>query len=451
MIMKRKIYQQLLQWKEQEKGRVAILIEGARRVGKSYIAEEFARNEYRSYILIDFAHITKTMKRVFDDYLEDTTTFFRYLQTVAGVTLYERESIIIFDEIQKYPRARQAIKHLVADGRYDYIETGSLVSINSMAEDILVPSEERSMQMFPMDFEEFLWALGDELTMPFIRDCFERKRSLGPMHRKAMDMFRQYLIVGGMPQAVNAYADTHDFQVTDKQKRDILSLYRKSIGKYAKGYAEKVRGIFDQIPGELQKHERRFMLSSIEKGARYRSYETAFLWLQDAQITNTCYGVTEPTVGMRLRRDDETFKCYMMDTGLLLSHAFDEKAIQGEELYQKLLLDKLEINSGMLIENIVAQMLSTSGHKLYFYSCLSREDASSRMEIDFLVEKPTLTNRHNICPIEVKSGQRYTTNSLDKFQAKFTEQLATPYIIHTADYQEKNGIIYLPFYMVPLL
>lgn len=449
--MKRKIYQQLLEWKELENGRVALLIEGARRVGKSYIVEEFAKNEYRSYILIDFAHITKTMKRVFDDYLEDTPVFFQYLQTVSGTMLYERESVIIFDEIQKYPRARQAIKHLVADGKYDYIETGSLVSINSTAGDILVPSEERSMQMFPMDFEEFLWAIGDELTMPFIRDCYEHKRPLGPMHRKAMDLFRQYLIVGGMPQAVNEYATTRNFQATDKQKRDVLSLYRKSIGKYAKGYAEKVRGVFDQIPGELQKHEKRFQLSSIEKGARYRSYETAFLWLQDAQITNTCYGVTEPTVGMRLRRDDETFKCYMMDTGLLLSHAFDEKTIQGEELYQKLLLDKLEINSGMLIENMVAQMLSTTGHKLYFYSCLSREDASSRMEIDFLVEKQTLTNRHNISPLEVKSGQRYTTSSLDKFRKKFAEQLSMPYIIHSGDYQEKEGIIYLPFYMVPLL
>lgn len=449
--MKRKIYQQLLQWKQQEQGRVALLIEGARRVGKSYIAEEFAQREYKSYILVDFAHITKPMKRVFDDYLEDTPTFFLYLQTVAKKTLYERESLIIFDEIQKYPRARQAIKHLVADGKYDYIETGSLVGINSQEEDILIPSEERSLQMFPMDFEEFLWALGDEMTMPFIRDCYERKRPLGPAHRQAMDYFRQYLIVGGMPQAVKEYAATRNFQATDKQKRDVLSLYRKSIGKYSKNYAEKVRGVFDQIPGELQKHEKRFQLSSVEKGARYRSYETAFLWLQDAQITNTCYGVTEPTVGMRLRRDNETFKCYMMDTGLLLSHAFDEKTIQGEELYQKILLDKLEINSGMLIENMVAQMLSTSGHKLYFYSCPSRDDAESRMEIDFLVEKQTLTNRHNISPLEVKSGTRYTTNSLNKFRKKFAEQLSIPYIIHDGDYKEKEGVVYLPFYMVPLL
>lgn len=449
--MKRKFYQQLLQWKRQEQGRVALLVEGARRVGKSYIVEEFAKHEYRSYILINFAHITKPLKRVFDDYLEDTQNFFLYLQNVTNTPLYEHESLIIFDEVQKYPRARQAIKHLVADGRYDYIETGSLVSINSSAEDILIPSEERTLPMYPMDFEEFLWALGDEMTMPFIRDCFAKKRPLGPVHRKTMDLFRQYLIVGGMPQAVQKFVDTRNFQEVDKQKRDILSLYRRSIGKYAKGYQEKVRGVFDQIPGELQKHEKRFQLSSIEQGARYRSYESSFLWLQDAQITNMCYGVSEPMVGMRLRREGDSFKCYMADTGLLFSHAFDEKAIQGEELYAKLLLDKLEINSGMLVENIVAQMLVASGHKLYFYSNNSREDASSRMEIDFLVEKPTLTNAHNICPIEVKSSNNYTISSLNKFREKFAEQLSIPYVIHAQDLSEKDGITYLPLYMVPLL
>ena len=449
--MKRKVYQQLLHWKTHEQGRIALLIEGARRVGKSYIVEQFAKNEYKSYILVNFAHISKSLKQVFDNYLEDTDTFFLYLQNVTGTKLYNRESLIIFDEIQKYPRARQAIKHLVADGRYDYIETGSLVSINSNIEDILLPSEERSVQMWPMDFEEFLWALDDELTMPFVRDCYEHKRALGPMHRKAMDLFRQYLIVGGMPQAVLTYLDTHSFADTDRQKRDILALYRRSMSKYAKGYAEKVKLVFDQIPGELQRHEKRFRLSDLGKDSRYRSYESSFMWLQDAQITNTCYGVTEPTVGMKLRRNEETFKSYMADTGLLISHAFDEKIIQGEELYQKLLLDKLEINSGMLVENIVAQMFVASGHKLYFYSNNSRDDVESRMEIDFLIEKPTLTNAHNIIPIEVKSGKNYTTVSLNKFRQKFAKQTTAPCIIHSNDYEEKDGIQYLPYYMVPLI
>lgn len=448
--MKRKIYDELLKWKKEEQGAVALLVEGARRVGKSYIVEEFAKNEYKSYILVDFAHISKSMQSVFDEYLNETDTFLMFLQNVAGVQLYKRDSLIIFDEVQKYPMARQAIKHLVADGRYDYIETGSLVSINENTQGILLPSEERPIQMNPMDFEEFLWALGDEMTWPFIKNCFAEKIPMGPMHRKVMTLFRQYLIVGGMPQAVAKFVETQNFQKVDVVKRDILSLYRKSIDKHVKGYTEKVKAVWDQIPGELQKHEKRFRLGSIEQGARFRNYESSFLWLMDAKLVNTCYNVTEPQVGMRLKRDDQTFKCYMGDTGLLISHAFDEKLIQGEELYQKLMLDKLEINGGMLVENIVAQMLKASGHSLYFYSKNS-DVAEERMEVDFLVEKPTLTNAHNICPVEVKSGKNYTFSSIEKFVKKFSEQVHLPYIIHCMDYKEENGYQFLPIYMTPLL
>ena len=301
--------------------------------------------------------------------------------------------------------------------------------------------------MYPMDFEEFLWAMGDEMTMPFIRMCFEGKKPMGPMHRKTMELFRQYMIVGGMPQAVERYVETRLFKEADMAKRDILDLYNRSVGQYARGYAEKVKSVFDNIPSELQRHEKRFRLSSIEPGARYRSYESSFLWLKDAMITNMCYGVTEPSAGMKLTSDQSTFKCYMADTGLLISHAFDEKTIQGEELYQKLMLDKLEINSGMLVENIVAQMFVASGHRLYFYSNNSRTNADDRMEIDFLVEKPQLTNAHNICPVEVKSGKNYTTVSLNKFCKKFERQLFTPYIIHGMDMKIDNGIVYLPIYM----
>ena len=448
--MKRKIYDELLKWKKEEQGAVALLVEGARRVGKSYIVEEFAKNEYKSYILVDFAHISKSMQSVFDEYLNETDTFLMFLQNVAGVQLYKRDSLIIFDEVQKYPMARQAIKHLVADGRYDYIETGSLVSINENTQGILLPSEERPIQMNPMDFEEFLWALGDEMTWPFIKNCFAKKIPMGPMHRKVMTLFRQYLIVGGMPQAVAKFVETQNFQKVDVVKRDILSLYRKSIDKHVKGYTEKVKAVWDQIPGELQKHEKRFRLGSIEQGARFRNYESSFLWLMDAKLVNTCYNVTEPQVGMRLKRDDQTFKCYMGDTGLLISHAFDEKLIQDEELYQKLMLDKLEINGGMLVENIVAQMLKASGHSLYFYSKNS-DVAEERMEVDFLVEKPTLTNAHNICPVEVKSGKNYTFSSIEKFVKKFSEQVHLPYIIHCMDYKEENGYQFLPIYMTPLL
>lgn len=449
--MRRKIYDTLLAWKQQEKGRVALLLEGARRVGKSYIVKEFAENEYRSYILVDFTHMTAPLQNVFDEYLNDTSTFLSLLQNMMGIRLYERESLIIFDEIQAYPKARQAIKHLVADGRYDYIETGSLVGILEHTEGILIPSEERCIKMYPMDFEEFLWALGDEMTMPFIRTCFERKSPMGPMHRKTMEAFRQYLIVGGMPQAVQRYVDTRLFKDADVVKRDILNLYRQSVSQYAKGYSTKVKAVFESIPTELQRHEKRFRLSSIEKGARYRSYESSFLWLKDAMVVNMCYGVSEPTVGMRLTFDETTFKCYMADTGLLISHAFDEKMIQGEELYQKLMLDKLEVNAGMVVENIVAQMFVASGHKLYFYSNNSRTNAEDRMEIDFLIEKPTITNAHNIFPIEVKSSSNYTISSLQKFRKKYSRQLATPIVVHYQDFREEGGITYLPVYMVPLL
>ena len=316
---------------------------------------------------------------------------------------------------------------------------------------ILLPSEERTIKMYPMDFEEFLWAKGDEMTMPFIRTCFENKSPMGPMHRKTMELFRQYLIVGGMPQAVERYLQTGLFQEADIAKRDILNLYHRSVGQYARGYAEKVKSVFESIPSELQRHEKRFRLASIEPGARYRSYESSFLWLKDAMITNMCYGVSEPTTGMQLTSEETTFKCYMADTGLLISHAFDEKAIQGEELYQKLMLDKLEINSGMLVENIVAQMFVASGHKLYFYSNNSRTNAEDRMEIDFLVEKPLITNAHNICPVEVKSGKNYTTVSLRKFCGKFDRQLSIPYVIHYKDLKIEDGIVYLPIYMAPLL
>ena len=451
MGMRRKIYDELLRWKQEKRGKTAIMIDGARRIGKSYIAEEFAKNEYKSYILVDFNHADKRLIEIFDEYLHNLDMFFMQLSTYFGTRLYERDTLIIFDEVQLYPKARAAIKYLVADGRFDYIETGSLVSINRNVKDIVIPSEEHRIPMYPMDFEEFLWALGDETTMPFIRYCLEHRQPLGPVHRKTMDLFRQYMIVGGMPQAVLTFAETKNFDEVDSVKRDILALYRADIEKYATGYETKVKSIFDWIPAELQRHEKRFRLSDISETARYRSYESSFFWLSDAKIVNICYGVTEPTVGLKMRTDIVSLKCYMADTGLLISHTFDEKTIAAEKLYSRLLLDKLEINKGMLVENIVAQMLSAAGHKLYFYSSYSKSDAAERMEIDFLVQKPTLTNRHNISPIEVKSSTRYTTTSLEKFSAKYAEQVTSPIVLHTSDVAEKNGILYLPLYMTPLL
>ncbi|MCL1982540.1 MAG: AAA family ATPase [Clostridiales bacterium] len=450
--MKRKIYDKLLDWKRDSSGRSALLIDGARRVGKSFIALEFAKAEYKSFILVDFNNTSGDVLDLFKNHLNDLDTFFLYLSGYYNTKLYERESLIIFDEVQLFPRARAAIKYLVADGRFDYIETGSIVSIKKNVKDIVIPSEERHVKMHPMDFEEFLWAMGNETLVPVTNKHFVEMKPLGQaMHRKAMDLFRQYMIVGGMPQAVAEYTATRDFEKTDQVKRDILALYRADISKYASGYEMKVVSIFDDIPAQLKRHEKKFKLSSIKKEARFRDYEDALFWLDDAMIINTAYNSTEPSIGLKLNTDRLTLKCYMADTGLLISHAFDEKGMATEEIYKKLLFDKLEVNKGMIVENIVAQMLACSGHKLYFYSNSDRNDPSSRMEIDFLTAKDRIGSRHNISPIEVKSSKNYTLTSIRKFREKYHAQLHTPYVLHTGDLKVEDGFVYLPVYMTPFL
>ena len=450
--MKRKIYKKLLDWKANDAHRTVLLIDGARRVGKSYIVEEFAKNEYDSYILIDFNKVSNDIKGLFENYLNDLDTFFSYLSAFFNVRLSPGKSLIIFDEVQLYPKARAALKYLVEYGRYHYIETGSLMSIKANTENIVIPSEERHLSMYPLDFEEFLWAMGNETMMPFIADCYNAMRPLGQaMHRKVMDSFRQYLLIGGMPQVVAEYVQNHDFIKADVIKRDILTLYRADIIKHAKGYERKVEAIFDEIPSQLQHHEKTFRLSSIDKNARSRDYEDALFWLDDAMVINTAYNSTEPSIGLKMNMDRTTMKCYMGDTGLLISHAFDEHAIASEEIYRKLLSGALEFNEGMIVENIVAQMLKAAGHKLYFYSNSDRADAENRMEIDFLIAKSKITNRHNISPLEVKSGKNYTFNSLKKFCRKYDQQLHKPYLLHSGDIMEKDSFICLPLYMTPLL
>ena len=450
--MKRKILDQLKSWKNKSNGETALLVQGARRVGKSYIVEEFAKIEYKSYILIDFNLADNQVKEMFLYDLSDMDTFFMKLSTFYNTKLYERESLIILDEVQLFPRARSAIKYLVADGRYDFIETGSLISIKKNVADILIPSEEEKLNMYPMDFEEFLWALGNETMYPLIQKCYENKQPMGQaLHRKAMDLFRQYLIVGGMPQAVKAYSDSRDFDKVDRIKRRILNLYREDIRKHADNYAMKVEAIFDELPSQLKNQNRHFKLSSIQHGARFDDYKDALFWLSDAMIVNNCYNATEPSIGLSLNLDRTLLKCYMGDTGLLISHAFDENGIVSEEVYKKLLLDKLEVNMGMVIENVVAQMLKASGRRLFFYANASREDKDSRMEIDFLISKSKITNRHNISPIEVKSSKNYTLTSLNKFRSKYAEQTHIPYVLHTGDYKKENGITFLPLYMGALL
>ncbi len=445
--MKRKIYNELLKWKNEWNGRTAILIDGARRVGKSYIVEEFAKKEYKSFILIDFSKENRQINALFTDYLSDLDTLFRQLSLLTDIKLYPRQSAIVFDEVQQFPPARAAIKHLVKDGRFDYIETGSLVSINRNVKNIVIPSEEERIDMFPMDFEEFLWAIGKDDLMDYVRECFEAKRPLGAaLHRKTMELFRQYMIVGGMPQAVEIYAKEMDFDRVDHIKRNILKIYRADISKYATGYEQKVTRIFDTIPSQLQKHEKRFRIGAIEKGARTRDYANGFFWLEESRVVNVCYAATEPNIGLYLNRDDARMKLYMADTGLLIAMAFSEKDIHQGQLYKKLMFDKLEVNKGMLVENIVAQMLRSTGNELYFYSNPSRT-AEDRMEIDFLIRKPSVTSRHNISPIEVKSSTRYTLSSLEKCISKYGEYLSTPYVLHSSDLMEKDGITYLPLYM----
>ena len=450
--MKRKMFDYLVKWKKRTNGTSALLVQGARRVGKSYIVEEFAKSAYKSYILIDFNKADEDVKDIFIHDLDNMDMLFQKLSILYNKKLYPRESLIIFDEVQLFPRARSAVKYLVEDGRYDYIETGSLISIRKNVKDILIPSEEDTVNMYPMDFEEFLWALGNETMYPAIMEHFAEKKPLGQaLHRKAMDFFRLYLIVGGMPQAVRMYTETQDFDSVDAVKRRILKLYREDIRKHAKGYEMKVEAIFDEIPSQLQNQNRHFKLSSIEKGARFDNYRDAMFWLSDAMIVNNCYNSTEPNIGLNLNCDRTLLKCYMADTGLLISHCFDEKGIVSEEIYKKLLLGKLEVDLGMIMENIVAQMFTASGHKLFFYSNSSRDEASARMEIDFLIAKSKISNRRNISPIEVKSGKNYTLSSLNKFIQRYNQQLHTPYVLHTSDLKTENNIVYLPLYMTALL
>ena len=449
--MKRKIYKELLDWKQQSNGKSAILIQGARRIGKSYIAEEFGKNEYKAYLVVDFSVAPSEIKELFKSYRHDINFLLSRLQLFYGVELPRRDSLIIMDEVQFCPYARSAIKQLVADGRYDYIETGSLISIKRNVRDILIPSEEHSIDMYPMDFEEFLWAKGENILYAYIEECYKDKRPLGPLHRKALEHFREYMAIGGMPQAVKAYINGDGFITVDRIKRDIIALYRADIAKYAEGDSVKVKAIFDEIPGQLQRHDRKFKLADISKEARMRSYSDAFFWLADAFIINCCYNSTAPNIGLRLNEVRTSLKCYMGDTGLLISMAFDEGSRQIQDIYKKLIFGKLEINEGMLMENVVAQMLKSSGHNLYFYSRHDLKDSQNTMEIDFLISKSHVTNRHNIIPIEVKSGRRYTYSSLEKIRKKFGQYIDRPVILHDKDLKEENGISYLPLYMTSLL
>lgn len=447
MGFRRKAYKKLLEWKSISNGTTALLIDGARRVGKSYLAQEFAEKEYKSFLVINFSNINQSVRDIFENDFMDLELFFNKLSLLFGVTLYRRESLVIFDEVQRYPKARELIKFLVADGRYDYIETGSLISIKHNIKDIVIPSEEEHLMLYPFDFEEFLWALGDDITIPFVKDCFEKRKPLGDaIHRKVMNSFRQYILVGGMPQAVAEYVASKDFAKVDRMKKIILELYRQDITRFAEGYESKVQAIFDEIPSQLTKKEKKFSITSLGKDSKMRTYEDAFMWLTDGMIINNCYNATDPTVGLSMYLDVTSQKCYMADTGLLVTHAFHDNDYMENDLYKAVLLDRLNINEGMLMENIVAQTLRCNGRKLYFYSRSDNKDRKNHMEIDFLISR-----QKKICPIEVKSSAYNTHSSLDKFRAKFSKRIGQSYILYTKDLKEEGDILYLPIYMAMFL
>lgn len=449
MILKRKIYEKLLNWKADSKGKKALMIEGARRIGKSTIAEEFAKNEYKSYILIDFSKTTTKIKKYFRDYMEDLDTFFMLLSASFGVTLYPRETLIIFDEVQKYPRARECIKFLVKDGRFDYLETGSLISIRENVKDIVIPSEEQSVKMYPLDFEEFCQALNSSEIINYIKLCYEKKKPLeNDMHKQAMMLFKQYMLVGGMPQSVIAFIENNkNFERADSEKRDILKLYRSDIMKIKSAYKAKVLTLYDQLPGLLSKHEKRVVLKNIVGGSSTEQYEKTFFWLQDSMICNMCFNCNDPNVGLAINEDRTYVKCYFGDTGLLVSHAFNENELSNGKLYNDILNDNLSINEGMLYENVISQMLTANGYDLYFYTKYSEEKHRNDIEIDFIISNGSKINL-KIYPIEVKSSKNYSTTSLTKFNDKFKERIGESYVVHTKNFSVDNGVIYLPSYMV---
>lgn len=450
--MKRNLYDKLRKWKDSSAGKTALMIDGARRVGKSWIVEEFAKREYPAYLVIDFANVPKKVKTYFNEELIHLDRFFMLLFSAYHVNMLPKGSLLVFDEVQRFPRAREAIKYLVKDGRYHYIETGSLISINRNVKDIVIPSEERHLKMFPMDFGEFLEATGRLLPYSAAWEAFERRVPVEEgIHRELMAAFREYLVVGGMPQAVVEFVASHDLGRVDSIKRDILALYRGDIMKFGGVQKHKVMSIFNSIPSQLSRHEKRFNLQCLGKSARMRNCEASFEWLASAMTVNVCYGSSDPNVGLELNADRLSLKCYLGDTGLLVSQAFGESDLQREAIHDRLLSDRIEINAGMLVENAVAQMLRAAGHELYFYSRYNREDAGQNMEIDFLVDKPGLTRRHNISPVEVKSSREYTTTSLDRFRERFSSSSAQPYVLHEKNLSVVDGVVRLPLYMTPWL
>lgn len=443
MIFKRKIYNELLQWKRTDEGRTALLIQGARRVGKSTIAEEFATNEYETHILVDFAACSTEIRDLFND-VSDLNRIFMRLQLEYAVELKERKSVIIFDEVQLAPKARQAIKYLVKDGRYDYIETGSLISIRKNVKDILIPSEEVKLHMFPMDYEEFRWALGDTTTIRLLQGCFHDKTSLGDAtNRKLMRDFRLYMLVGGMPQAVAAYLETNNLEKVDSVKRSIITLYEDDFNKIdPTGNASK---IFRQIPAQLTGNANRYLAWSATDGTRNSALAEILSEVRESMVVNMAYHANDPSVGMALHQDPNKYKMFAGDTGLFVTLAFWDSKFTDNTIYHKLLADKLSTDLGYVYENVVAQMLKASGHELYYYT-FPTGSGKHNYEVDFLI-----ADGDKVSPVEVKSSGYKAHTSLDAFCGKFSSRIRNKYLVYTKDMRKDGDVLYLPVYMTMFL
>ena len=438
-LFKRKIYDRLHKWKQESNGNSALLIEGARRIGKSTIVQTFARNEYESFILIDFTKCSQEIKNLFND-VSDLNYIFLRLQLVYGVQLVERKSLIVFDEVQFQPLARQAIKSFVEDHRYDYIETGSLISIRKNTENILIPSEEQRISMYPMDYEEFRWAMGDTATIPLLHSIWEHPQPLKEAHRKLMRDFRLYMLVGGMPQAVDAYLESNNFEIVDRAKRLILDLYDEDFGKIDP--SGKAARIFAAIPAQLNSNASRYQLSSVIHRARNGDYIELISEMEKSKTVNISHHCDDPNVGLGSTENLEQFKMFVGDTGLFVTLAFRDKAFTENIIYERLLSDKLATNLGYLYENIVAQMLTVSGYKLFYHSWPT-ESRKHNYEVDFLLSRGT-----KILPIEVKSSSYKTHTSLDAFCKKYSSRITNEsYLIYTKDYAREETMRYLPAYL----
>lgn len=441
-IFRRKAYQKMLQWKKESHGETALLIEGARRVGKSTLVHQFAQNEYKSFALFDFSKASKEEKALFED-LSDMDFFFTRLRLLKNITLYERESVIVFDEVQKYPIARQAIKALVEDGRYDYIETGSLISIHKNVENIIIPSEEDVLDLHPLDYEEFLWALGDTATMDLLRDAFQKKRGFGDaVNRKLMRDFRLYMLVGGMPQAVSKYLETKDLAAVDKTKRSIIRLYRNDFQKIDK--TGKAMSLFMAIPSQLANNANRFQPTTVIDKTRAEQLDNLVFLMQESKTVNVCYHANDPNVGFDLTTDRSAYKMFMVDTGLFVTLAFWDKNFTENSIYQKLLNDSLSANLGYVYENMVAQMLVAAGNRLFYYTF--PDGNKHNYEVDFLLSHTT-----KICPIEVKSEGYNTHRSLDEFCKKFSSRVGNRHLVYTKDFRKDGETLLVPVYMAGLL